>query len=60
MKAKTIRYRELLSKCGSATLLNPLGGRTTYVVGPGALTPGVNQLAAGLREQLSAFLQPRS
>ena len=28
----------LLSKCGFATLLNPLGGRTTYVVGLGALS----------------------
>ena len=27
----------LLSKCGSATLLSPLGGRTTYVIGLGAL-----------------------
>ncbi len=27
----------LMSKCGSATLLIPLGGRTTYVVGLGAL-----------------------
>ncbi len=26
-----------MSQCGSATLLNPLGGRTTYVVGLGAL-----------------------
>ena len=31
------RYLLLLSKCGFATLLNPLGGRTTYVVGLGVL-----------------------
>ena len=28
----------LMSKCGSATLFIPLGGRTTYVVGLGALS----------------------
>jgi hypothetical protein len=35
----------LMSKCGFATLLIPLGGRTTYVVGLGALSDlgrGVN------------------
>ena len=29
---------KLLSKCCLATLLNPLGGRTTYVVGLGVLS----------------------
>ena len=33
---------KLLSKCCLATLLNPLGGRTTYVVGLGVLS-GVSQ-----------------
>jgi hypothetical protein len=35
--------RSLTSKCGFATLLVPLGGRTTYVVGLGALSRGQRQ-----------------
>ncbi len=36
--AEAVTRHFLLSKCGSATLLNPPGGRTTYAVGLGALS----------------------
>ena len=48
--------RALLSKCGSATLLNPHGGRTTYGVGLGALIGSVLMLCAGAAQSQKVSL----
>ena len=62
--AALVAIATLLSQCGFATLLNPLGGRTTYDVGLGALSwhvalllvlaPIAEELVfrSGLQEQL--------